>query len=327
MNITSPYGRVPGMRDRHYLDWSKPGKKRAKWELERSKQLMESTRVVDIIGTGDMSLVPISRSLNNVRVLRVRPDNDYVQVYKCHVTAPKMVVFGNVGAPQTVLGDWRTVVPDSVRKLIVNIRYHPVQHGQAQFPVIVELFPPSLPEVVVHIIEPTGISVLPPWDRDRLQRQRWNSISSSLAGILVRTRRRDFRITVVGFRSLYPGWVGQHVDSVSQLETQLLHSVEEDLHQRNPVHAADTDTDNADSAGVAEDKDAWPFSSVAAAMQCIVFATREEYASTLDPHEHMLETIEMLASDTRDPPLKVQRDMWSFPLYLTPPSVTAPVVT
>jgi hypothetical protein len=306
MNITSPYGRIPGLRDRHYTDWAKPGKKRAKWELERSQRLLEHTRVVDLIGIGDTSLVPIARSLTGVRVLRIRPDHDNSQVYKSHVTAPKMVVFGDVGAPQAVLGDWRTVVPDDVVKLVVNIRYHPAQHGEARFPIIVEQFPPSLPEVVVHIVEPRWINALPPWDRERLQRERWSSISSSLAGMLLRTRRRDLRITVVGFRSLYPGWVGQHVDSVSQLEAQLLRSVEDSLRQKLPARIADADADAGaeGNTGLAEGPDAWPFPDVATAVQSIVFTTREWYAETLDPYEHMLETAEVLENDTRNPPLK-----------------------
>lgn len=304
MNVTSPYGRIPGLRDRHYMDWAKPGKKHAKWELDRSQQLLGHTRVVDLIGIGDMSFVPIARSLTGVRVLRIRPDHDNSQVYKSHATAPKMVVFGDVGAPQTVLGDWRTVVPDSVRKLVVNIRYHPAQHGEARFPVIVEQFPPLLPEVVVHIVEPRWINALPPWDRERLQRERWNSISSSLAGMLLRTRRHDLSITVVGFRSLYPGWVGQHVDSASHLEGRLLHSVEESLRRQRHALLPAADAEGVQKTGHAEDADAWPFLDIATAVRSIVFTTREGYAATLDPYDHLLETAEVLESDTRNPPLK-----------------------
>lgn len=310
MNITSPCGRIPGMRDRHYTDWAKPGKKRAKWELERSKRLLNHTRVVDIIGIGDLSLIPIARSLTSVRVLRVRPDHDNAQLYKSHVTAPKMVVFGDVGAPLTVLGEWRTVVPPMVEKLVVNIRYHPAQHGEAKFPIIVDLFPPSVPEVVVHIVEPRWVNALPPWDRERLQRERWNSLSSALAGMLLRTRCPNFTIRVVGFKSLYPGWVGQQFDSATQLEGQLVRSIEDSLRQKLPVQVADADGDE-DAGGKAkakgpflEDPEAWPFPDVRTALRHVVFATREQYAATLDPHEHLLETAEVLETDTRNPPLK-----------------------
>lgn len=306
MNITSPYGRIPGMRDRHYSDWSKPGKKRAKWELERSKKLLGHTRVVDIIGIGDISLVPIAKSLTEVRVLRVRPDHDNAQVYKSHFTAPKMVVFGDVGAPEIVLGDWRTVVPDTVDKLVVNIRYHPAQQGEVRFPIIVELFPPTVREVVVHITEPRWINALPPWDRERFQRARWNSISSSLAGMLQRTRRPEFKITIVGFRSLYPGWLGQQFESVTQLEPELLRSVEDSLRQNLPTHVteAEEDGEGKEKSPFTEDPDAWPFPDVRTALRRITFTTREAYTETLDRDEHLLETAEVLESDTRGPPLK-----------------------
>ncbi|BEJ15369.1 hypothetical protein CspHIS471_0411360 [Cutaneotrichosporon sp. HIS471] len=311
MNVTSPYGRIPGMRDRHYMDWAKPGGEGNRPALERSKQLMKHTRVVDLIGTGDLSLIPISNSLTGVRVLRVRPDKENIQVYKTRIMAAKTAVFGDVGASPVVFGDFRTVVPAGVNKLVINIRYHPAQDGEVRFPVIIELFPPDLPEVVVYIVEPRWINAHPPWDRERLQRQRWNSMSSSLAGMLLRTRRRDLRITIVGLRSVYPSWVGHHVDSVSQLEGQLLHNVETSLREElRGRRGRDADVEESWERHARDDADdprEWPFPDASTAVQNIVFSTREAYAATLDPYEHLLETAEVLESDKRDPPL---REKW-----------------
>lgn len=311
MNVTSPYGRIPGLRDRHYNDWSNPQKELAKCALKRSKELLKHTRVVDIIGTGDASLIPIARALTGVRVLRVRPDPFDKQLYTSPIPAPKkMVVFGDVGAPPLVVVQ-RTVVPAGVEKLVINVRYHPAQHSEARFPIVVDQFPPTVPVVVVQFVEPKWMNVLPPWERDQLQQRRWDSIASSVAGMLVRTRRPEFSVTIVGFQDLYPGWVGHQYPS-SLLEPQLLRSIEESLRRQLRANSAQREEgEQADTEPAAEvadaDPSAWPFPDVRTALRRVMFATREQYAATLDREEHQLETAEVLESDTRNPPL---REKW-----------------
>ncbi|GMK59786.1 hypothetical protein CspeluHIS016_0900030 [Cutaneotrichosporon spelunceum] len=52
-----------------------------------------------------------------------------------------------------------------------------------------------------------------------------------------------------------------------------------------------------------EDPREWPFPDTSTSVGYIVFTTREAYAATLDPQEHLLETTEELESNMRDPSL------------------------
>lgn len=162
MKVLSPGGRVPGLQHRHYTDWAQPGKKTMKASLERAKVILGKTRVVDLVGIGDLCLVPISKALLSVKTLRIRMDEQGCAVYRSAVKADTLVIFGHVGMPRTVNWSPHTVAEGWVKKLVVNVTYHHSEDQVHVFPVVWEPGEPCVLEHVVYIFTkclPEGESV------------------------------------------------------------------------------------------------------------------------------------------------------------------------
>lgn len=124
MTVTSPYGLVPTLRNRHYTEWARPGGKKSIAALEKAKRTFAQTRVVDLIGSGDISLVPIATMLTNVKTLRVSRDwLDYVG-YKVPIKAEKLVLFSHNGNYDPYHRKPEIVVQQWVKKLVIKVKYH-----------------------------------------------------------------------------------------------------------------------------------------------------------------------------------------------------------
>lgn len=135
MTVTSPYGRIPSIQERRYVQWTRPVKKRSIAALQRSQHVLGKIRIVDIVGVGDKCLEPITAALTNVKTLRLRPDNHGRILTKSPVKADHLVVWCQFGYPikrywetaGPTLATNRHVVARSVKKLVINVNYHAAQ--------------------------------------------------------------------------------------------------------------------------------------------------------------------------------------------------------